>query len=68
MKTPSVIKAFEHVRGLYPTVKTVYFNQQLQWLYKDGEGKPLKFGDEVDVNILQDAADSLVKYPAKFTI
>ena len=61
-----VQKALRHVNSLYPEVNQVFFGTDQRWLFC-GEGfETPKFGKEVDVSLLEEAADSLIELPAAF--
>lgn len=56
---PEVRKAFDHIRKSHPTVVTVCYDSEAQWLYYDHRGKNPTFGEEIEVQVLQDAIDSI---------
>lgn len=66
--TQQVEKALKHVKEYYPDVTTVVFNKEGMWQYFTDEFEAPKFGDEIDVNILEKAVDSLEEFPAVFQI
>jgi hypothetical protein len=69
MKTPYAIqKALDHVRVHHPDVTHVLFMRDAQWLYITDEGDAPVFGDEIDVSILEDAADAITSLPSAYAI
>ncbi len=63
-ETPNeVIEAFNHVKKHFPTVAIVIYNNQSQWQFMDENFDSFIFDDKIDVNILNDAADSLIELP-----
>ena len=74
MKTTKVLPkkveiALNHVRTFFPDVCSVRFDKNVQWLYKTKYGEAPNFNNvNIDVSILEAAADSLTEYPIKFVI
>jgi hypothetical protein len=62
----AVASALKHVRRHHPAVVMVVFKSDGRWLYMDEDGWTPRFGENIDVGILEDAADSLVKLPAVY--
>lgn len=63
-----IIRALEHVRQHHPEVTRVVYDQASRWLYLDEGGKAPTFGPEIDVGILEDAADSVIHLPAVYEV
>ena len=64
--TPEIIKALEHVKSIYPDVCMVVFNKDGRWQFMDEDFKAPTFAatpQEVDISILEDAADTVPYLP-----
>lgn len=61
--TKEVIRAFNHVKEHYPQVVGVAFSTQGMWFYYDESFSGPTFNQNIDVNILNDALDSLKNLP-----
>lgn len=59
-------RALDHVRQYHPEVTQVVFLRDGRWLYMDDDGECPQFVKEVDVAILEEAADAVTKVPAAF--
>ncbi len=57
--------AFAHVKTFFPQVTCLAFDDHGRWLFS-GVGVDIVFGDEVNVGILEAAADALDSLPAYF--
>lgn len=55
--------AFQHVRNFYPDVNMVVFNKFGQWNYMDDNFIVPTFSDEIDISILEEAADTVDNFP-----
>ncbi len=66
--TPEVMAALDHVISHYPSVGLVVFNGDTRWCYMDEVFNSPTFGPEIDVAILEAAADSLSSFPCVFEI
>lgn len=65
--TPQVIAALNHVRQFLPDVTQVFYGCDQRWHYMDDDGESACFkGTDIDVSVLEDAADSLSFFPAAF--
>lgn len=65
--TPQVIAALAHVRSFLPDVTQVFYAADQRWSYLTDDGVAPAFKDhDVDVSLLEDAADSLSFFPAAF--
>ena len=64
--TPEIKAALDHVKSIYPDVTHVTYGRDHRWHYRTNEGKHPKFDQRIDVNILEQAADSLETVPATF--
>lgn len=65
MKTPNeVVEALKHVRK-YVDVDTVVFFKNVTWMYCNSETHtaPSFEGTDIDVSILEAAADSIESFP-----
>lgn len=63
-RTPMLERAMKHVREHFPHVCLVVFNREGQWQYMDDSFDAPKFGDKINVSILEDAADEVYsKFP-----
>lgn len=69
MRTPKKVKiALEHVRKFHPYVVQVFYGIDGRWLFMDEDMEALSFNGEIDIGILEDAADSVKSFPAAFSI
>ncbi len=61
-------EALLHVQKYYPYVVQVFYGIDQRWLYC-GEGfeSPI-FGDEIDINLLEEAVDEVETFPSAFSI
>ena len=64
--TNKVQQALRHVKEHHPEVTQVFYGTDGRWQYCGEAFERPKFGDEVDVSILEDAADSVKSLPAAF--
>ncbi len=64
----AVQKALQHVREHHPCADVVLYNMDTRWTYMSGDSHddPIKFGEEVDVSILEAAQNSVENFPAVF--
>lgn len=62
----AVCKAFVHVRKFFPSVTQVFYGVDGRWLFCEEAFESPTFGDEIDVGILEDAADAVDGLPAAF--
>lgn len=58
--------AMGHVRQFHPEVTRVYFDGSGRWQYTDGRRRGPQFGDDIDVDLLEAASDSLGNLPVTF--
>lgn len=63
-----VCVALDHVRSHYPEVVMVVFNREGRWQYMSSDFDAPTFGPEIDVGILEDAANAVSDLPAVFDI
>lgn len=68
MTPPLVAQALDHVRSVYPDVTQVVFTVEHKWVFMTDDRDAPAFDERIDVNILNDAADSLSSVPAFFSI
>lgn len=61
--TPQLKKAFDHVKEHHPTLSIVIFDKNGAWQYMDENFESFKFNNMIDVSILEEAADSIIKVP-----
>lgn len=61
-------EALQHVASHHPEVHSVVYGPDGRWLYFGDAFESPTFGDEIDIGLLEDAADSLDDLPAVFTI
>ena len=62
--TIPLLKAFKHVKSIFPTLSIVIINRQGQWLYMDENFVPFNFENKnVDMGLLEDGADSITHTP-----
>lgn len=66
--TKEVIIAFNHVKKFFPTLSLVFFTIDDKWCYMNEELEyfnfdEIKSDEKIDVNILQDAMDSIETLP-----
>lgn len=66
--TDAVKRALRHVRNFHPEVCQVSFDSEGRWLYMDKLSGAPTFGQEINVGILEAAADSLESLPATFVV
>lgn len=64
----AVTRAFEHVRTAYPDVTEVVFDTDARWEYKRADGSAPNFEGQIDVSILEAAADALTSVPACYGV
>lgn len=64
--TKEIKKAFEHIREFHPDVTHVVFDKNGQWMYFAENFRTPTFNHEIDVNILNDACDSVDVLPNVF--
>lgn len=62
-----VERAFNQVKSHCPTVKSVEYDREGRWLYKDADGKAVAFNNRINFALLEDAAASVRDVPCKFT-
>lgn len=55
--------ALAHVKQFHPTICMVVFNKEGQWQFMDGNFNSPKFGDEIDISILEAAQDNVPTLP-----
>ncbi|CAB3754420.1 hypothetical protein [Paraburkholderia humisilvae] len=66
---PYAVKvAFKHVKAIHPQVTQVAFDEDLCWIYSDSSGNAPAFSGDIDVGLLEDAADALEICPATFAL
>ena len=63
-----VRKALNHIRKYYPDVCMVVFGSDSRWHYMTNTFDAPKFGKEIDVSILEAAADCLIDFPSVFEL
>lgn len=68
MFTAQLKKAINHVKSFHPTLRYVIFDSDGRWLYTDDELTPFKFDDNISVEVLEDAQDSVSELPAIFDV
>ena len=68
--TPEIIKAMEHIQSLFPKVVYVTYGIGWGWRYSDEDLKAPQFteSNEVDIDLLEKAADSVECLPCIFYI
>jgi hypothetical protein len=70
--TKKLEQAFAHIKQFYPSVCIVAFSKNGNWHYMDEYFNSPVFGEEIEVGILEDAADSIINssswLPAIFQI
>jgi hypothetical protein len=68
--TPEVQAALVHVRQHFPEVTTVFYGCDGRWLFTsdDAAESPSFEGVDIDVGLLEDAADSVDELPAAFRV
>lgn len=66
--TPQVQAAINYVKQFHPEMAIVAFSIEGTWQYFDQEFKPIVFGDNIDIQILEEAVDSIWERPAIFQI
>lgn len=54
-----VIKALEHVKSVFPSVTQVSYDDACRWVYRTDSGFPPMFTDDIDIGILNEAADAV---------
>lgn len=60
MITPELKKAFNHVKGHFPTTSIVIIDKTGRWQYMDENFESFDFkGKDIDVGILEQGADSV---------
>lgn len=65
----SIKNAILHVRSFFPEVSILAFNSKGLWQYMTSDFESPNFeGINVDVSILETAADSVVSFPAIFEL
>ena len=66
---PKVLKALQHVRSFYPDVRIVVYNTDYRWQFMTNDFDAPNFEYvNVDIGILEDAADDLITVPAVFQL
>lgn len=65
--TVAVIKAFRNVLEHHPDVTSVRYDDDYRWLFLNSDGTAPEFTN-VDVGLLEDAADSIDMVPVTFTL
>lgn len=63
---PEVRKALAHVREHFPEVVQVFYGVDHRWLFCDEAFEAPNFGDQLDIGILEDAADAVPTLPAAY--
>lgn len=66
--TDEVKAALKHVRLHHPEVTQVFYGVDCRWLFCGEAFEAPTFGSEIDVGLLEDAADSLNEFPCAFSI
>jgi hypothetical protein len=61
-------KALEHVRSYHPDVTQVVFFRDSRWLYFTDDLLSPQFGPEIDVGVLEDAADAVPELPMAYAV
>lgn len=61
--TSELKKAIDHVKEFHPSLSMVIFNKEGQWQYMGEDFESFKFGDKIDVSILEAASDSIPYLP-----
>lgn len=62
----AVQTAFTEVKASFPEVVSVEFDSELCWCYRYANGFAPGFDDNIDVSLLEDAADSIDEFPVKY--
>jgi len=68
---PAVTRALDHVRARYPDVTHVAYDREGRWFYFGDNHDAPKFRGDVDVGLLEDAADAVANstgFPAIFCV
>ena len=63
-----VFHALNHVRTFFPEVIQVQYDKEGRWIYSDFDGVAPVFRCDVNISILEDAADSLDGFPQSFRL
>lgn len=64
MTTPEpILAALRHVQQFHPEVVQVFYSLDARWRFTDLNNKAPTFAPEVDVDILEDAADAVPYLP-----
>jgi hypothetical protein len=58
--TKQLEKAFAHIRNSYPDVCMVVFSKNASWQYMTDDFDTPVFGEEIEQEILEDAAESII--------
>lgn len=61
--TYQVVMAFEHVKRFYPDLSLVVFDLQGRWVFMDEYFRHIKFSDDFDTSLLEEALDSIQNLP-----
>ena len=61
-----IMKAFLHVRAHHSEVKYLFFDREGCWAYMDEELNRPSFGEEIDISVLEKAADSVSSFPVMY--
>lgn len=61
--------ALEEVQSAIPSVNSVSFDEERRWEFRDASGNIPSFEDvDIDIGLLEDAADTVVSPPLSVTM
>lgn len=63
-----VRRALEYVRAHHPEVTQVFYGTDQRWFFCGEAFEAPVLGPEIDIGVLEDAADSVVTLPAAFAL